>query len=333
LFVAALAALALTLPGQGSAEEVSLRFNIWGSSTSANAQLWRTWVEELNAKGKGEFSIKLFPGGTLGRDPAQQHKLVRDGIADIGWMPISNSPGDYPDAAFMELPFLVENSVEGSVAMWRMHQKGLVRGLSDVRVLAFGIIPPYGIHGTSPVKGIESLKGKKVRVSGAVHSNFIQAVGGTPVGGIHFQSLTEALQRGVVDFSLAEWSGLRGFKIFEVAKHHFDVPLGGVTTALLMRPATYDKLSAKGKAILDAASGEMLSKRWGDAFDSDNVESRKTILAGDKEQIAYPTPPESVKAIREAAETANRAWLQENPDRKARYDTLTGILADIRRAK
>src|SRR5690606_22369846 len=253
VFVSVVAA-ACVAGAAGSALAQELRFNLWGSQTSGNARTWMAWVEEINEKAKGEFSIKLYTGGTLGRNPAQQHKLVRDGIIDIGWMPISNSPGDYPDAGYMELPFVLENSAEGSLALWRMHEQGLVRGLDDVKVLAFGVIPPYGIHGTKPINGIDSLKGMKIRVSGAAHSNFIESIGGTPVGGIHFHSLAEALSRGVVDFTLAEWSGMRAFKLYEVAKHHMDLPLGGVSTALLMRKSSYAGLSPKGQKIIDEST-------------------------------------------------------------------------------
>ncbi|RMF68060.1 MAG: C4-dicarboxylate ABC transporter substrate-binding protein, partial [Alphaproteobacteria bacterium] len=43
------------------------------------------WLKEVEAATGGRLRMRLFAGGMLGRDPAQQHWLVRTGVADIAW--------------------------------------------------------------------------------------------------------------------------------------------------------------------------------------------------------------------------------------------------------
>src|SRR5688572_21474935 len=86
------------------------------------------WVKQVNEELKGTVNVRLFPGGTLGRDPVQQFKLVRDRVADIAYVVMGYTPGEFPDSTIFELPFAVESSLEGSVAHWRLVEKGQLRG-------------------------------------------------------------------------------------------------------------------------------------------------------------------------------------------------------------
>jgi hypothetical protein len=64
----------------------------------------------------------------------QQFKLVRDRVADIAYVVMGYTPGEFPDSTIFEMPFLVENSLEGSLAHWRMVERGLLRGYDKAKV-------------------------------------------------------------------------------------------------------------------------------------------------------------------------------------------------------
>lgn len=45
----------------------------------------KPWADDVMKASGGTLKIDIFPGGTLGRNPLQQLKLVQDGVADLTW--------------------------------------------------------------------------------------------------------------------------------------------------------------------------------------------------------------------------------------------------------
>lgn len=302
------------------------------SNSSINKQVFEPWVERVNKAAEGSLTIQLFSGGTLGRNPSQQHKLARDGVAQIAYVVMSGSPGQYPEAVMFELPFLVENATEGSVAHWRLFKEGKVRGLSDVHVISTMVIPPYGLHGSMPLDRPAQLKGKKIRVGGAVQSAIVDSVGAVPVGGIAISSVAESLSRGVLDGTLGDWNAVKSFRLHEVSNHHLDVPLGGLAVALVMNAAAYKALAPKAKAALEEHGGEAFARFWGEALDREG-KAIAAEVAKEKGQTVAVATGEVRAAYQQATASVVANWLKENPGLREQYDALGKILGDIRGAK
>jgi TRAP-type C4-dicarboxylate transport system substrate-binding protein len=67
-------------------------------------------AKEVSEASGGALKLDIFPGGTLGRNPQQQLKLVVDGVADIAWVIPGYTPGRFDDTEVVELPFLINNA-------------------------------------------------------------------------------------------------------------------------------------------------------------------------------------------------------------------------------
>ena len=93
------------------------------------------WANEVSAASGGTLKIDIYPGGTLGRSPLQQLKLVQDGVADITWTVPGYTPGRFDDTQVAELPFLVTDATSGSLAMTGLHKQGMLRGFDDIKLL------------------------------------------------------------------------------------------------------------------------------------------------------------------------------------------------------
>ena len=84
-----LAALAVAagagLPAAASAQEkVTLRVaSFMPPQGFLPEQIVKPFLERVVADSQGTLEFKWYPGGTLGRAPAEQLKLVQDGVADI----------------------------------------------------------------------------------------------------------------------------------------------------------------------------------------------------------------------------------------------------------
>ncbi len=115
---------AMLVSGATWAQPVVLKFASFEPSQAPfTARVFTTWAEDVTNDSNGTLKIEIFAGGTLGRNPLQQLKLIQDGVADIAWTIPGYTPGRFDDTEVVELPFLVNNSLEGSTVLTRMLQK------------------------------------------------------------------------------------------------------------------------------------------------------------------------------------------------------------------
>src|SRR6185295_8282101 len=122
-------------------------------------------------------------------------KMLQDGVADIAWVIPSYTPGVYLDDDVFELPNIIQDSVEGSVAAWRLLQKGMLRGYEPYYMIGLFTTSPYTFHTTFKFANAEGLKGKKIRAVGTISTESIKALGAVPEG-MPITQLVEAISRG-----------------------------------------------------------------------------------------------------------------------------------------
>lgn len=327
-----LLAAALLLPATAS-PQTELKFASFPPPPGAlNADVLGPWVKEVNASLGGAAVVRLFAGGTLGRDPVQQLKLVRDRVADIAYVVMGYTPGEFPDSTVFELPFLIENSLEGSLAHWRMVERGLLRGYDKAKFLGAFTIPPQSLHTSFKLSRIEDLKGQKIRSAGPYQSAAIELLGGTAVSGIPVSGAAEALSRGVVQGVLSDWNGMIAFRIADAAKFHFEVPIGTAAAGVFMNLEAYNALPAAARAAIDKHSGAALSRLHGVEFDKRYRENFEKTRPQKEHTFVVPSAAER-EAIRQKLQPITDKWIQETADGRRRYDALLSILDEVRKGK
>jgi len=286
------------------------------------------FARDASAASEGALQIDVFAGGTLGRSPAQQLKLVTDGIADMAWIVLPYTPGRFDDAEVVGQPFMTTNSTEASVTLHRMYEKGMLGGFDGLKMLVLGVTPPVTIHAMMPVRTPADLKSKRVRISGDLPTRLVESLGGAPVqvgGG----QIADALSRGVVDMTFNNWGFVSDFKVDEIATHHVDIPLGAVAVGVVMRQDRYDALPEQARAAIDKASGEQLAYKLGQAFDNQDTDVRKRLEASDRNEVIKPTAAE-LDEWRKAAEPINAAWRQSKPSNERINSLFVEELARVR---
>jgi len=315
-----------------ASEPIKLKFATFEPPQShANVNIWKPWIERVNKASEGTMKIELFASGTLGRDPKQQLKLVTDGVADIAWIIPAYQPGRFPDDAVTNIPFTAENTMEGSLAISRMSEKGLLRGCKGFVVLAHATLPIYNIHATFPVKIPKDLKGKKIRTAGEIGTAIIKAVGGTPVA-IPTPKTAEALSRGVIQATIHEWSALITFRMNEITRYHCMVPFGTYTVMVGMNQKRYDSLPPKAKAALDNNTGEQLvriyAKAWGGYDEKIDAQTRK-----DPKHTVYTPSAAEMKEWDAIIKPAINSWKNKNQKNEDTFKTYVSEIAKVRAEK
>jgi TRAP-type C4-dicarboxylate transport system substrate-binding protein len=321
--------VAMFASGVAWAQPVILKFASFEPSQAPfTSRVFTTWAEDVTNASNGTLKIEMFAGGTLGRNPLQQLKLIQDGVADIAWTVPGYTPGRFDDTEVIELPFLVNNSLEGSTVLTRLYAKDLLAGFADLKPMFLGNVPPVSLHGKFAIKTLADLKGKRMRVASTVTSKVVEAMGAVPVV-IGAPQTAEALAKGVIDGTLAEWNFVATFKIDEVVSNHMALPLGGTAVMVPMLKSKYDSLPPAARAAIDRFSGEAFVKRFAAVADAQITAVPEAIEKRGKNTIVRPDAA-TQESFRKAVQPVADEWRKAKPRNERVYQAFVEELARVR---
>ncbi len=173
------------------------------------------WAKEVEKRTNGKVKITLFPGGTL--TPASTcYDGVVKGISDIGMSVLGYTKGKFPLTEVIDLPLGYTNGMAATRLINQYYQKFKPKEFEEVKVLYLHAHGPGILHTKKAVSKLEDLKGLRIRCTGTA-AKVVSALGGTPVS-LPMGETYDALNRGMVDGSMAPMESLEGWKWGEVVK-------------------------------------------------------------------------------------------------------------------
>jgi TRAP-type C4-dicarboxylate transport system substrate-binding protein len=231
------------------------------------------WSEELSKKSNGRLVIKVFPSGQMGPTP-RQFDLVRTGVADIGVGLTGATPGRFPMTEVSNLPFVVTDSETASKRITELAPKYLGKEFEGVKLLQLTITPPLKFHmAKTRLNTLADFKGQRIRYAGELFAESVKAFGGTPVAVAPGETV-DAMSKGTVDGCLFPFEGAQSFQIATVAKYSYEPGVNAASFFWVMNPASYEKLPADLRALIDQTSGPATAERIGKQLDDAEVEGR-----------------------------------------------------------
>jgi TRAP-type C4-dicarboxylate transport system substrate-binding protein len=327
-------ALASTPAALAQDRPVALRFSHWVPPSHPMHAAAAAWAESIEKDSKGTIKITIFPSQQLGR-AFDHYNMARDGIADIAHVNPGYEPGRFPIVSAIELPFLLANATEGSVAFDVWYRRYADREMKDVHYcLAFAHDPGTLHFARKRVVMPADMSGAKVRPPNAVIASWMVALGATNVQA-SAPEIRDVLERGVADAAGSPWGSVLLFGIDKVTKYHIDAPIYVSEQLWLLNKAKYASMSAEQRAVMDRhCNGEWVMKiasPWAE-FESGGREKIKTIPGHE----VYPLTADQLTAWRKSAEPMTAAWeasvRKVNEDPKAIYDDLRNTLAQHKSA-
>ena len=326
--IGAIGVLAL-LPTLIFAQPVTLKFASFEPAQAPfTAQVFTAWAKDVAAASNGTLKIDMFAGGTLGRNPLQQFKLVQDGVADMAWATASYTPGRFDDTEVGELPFMVRSATEGALAITRLAARNELVGFADLKLLLIATLHPIGVHMKAPVKSLVDLRGKRIRVAGSMGSKVAEALGAVPVV-IGAPQTAEAIAKGVVDGTFAEWNFVTTFRVNEVLSNHLSSPLGSSVVMIPMLKSRYEALPPAARSAIDRYSGEAFAKRFGEMADSLTMAAGERVAQQPKSTITRADPA-TLDAFHMVLDPVTVAWRAQKPRNELVYKAMTTELERIR---
>ncbi len=241
-----------------------------------------------------ELTIRVYPGGELGKGPLEQYVRVLQGVADIVWGLPGYTSSQFPKTMIAEMPGVIELGEPGYPAIWRSMDM-IKDEFPGTKPLALWTSEPnIFIMKDKDIRTPDDLKGLKIRAAGSTTAAVLEALGATPVQ-MPAGELYNALQTGLIDGVVTGASAVTDFKLSEVADSYtIGAPLGRLTFYVVMSQARYDSLSDAQKAAIDKYAGEYLSESAETAWNRVAEETiagleadpAKTVITLDADQVA-----------------------------------------------
>jgi len=245
------------------------------------------WGEELSKKSNGRLTIKVFPSGQMGPTP-RQFDLVRTGVADIGVGLTGATPGRFPMTEISNLPFAVTDSATASKAMTELAPKYLTQEYAGVKLLQLAITSPLKFHMTkAKLNTLADFKGLRIRYAGELFAESIKAFGGTPVA-VPPGEVVDAMGKGTVDGAMFPHEGAQSFQVGTVAKFSYEPGINAASFFWIMNPASYEKLPADLRALIDQTTGPANAERIGKVLDDAEVEGRNYLNSKGVQVVTFP---------------------------------------------
>ncbi len=270
------------------------------------------WAQKVEAESGGKIKVQLFHAMALGGAPPQLYDQARDGVVDLTWTVLGYTPGRFNKSEVFELPFMSGSAEESSRAFQEYVEKFAADEFREVKLIAVHTHGPGLFHTKTPVTGLESLRGMKVRGGSRVINNMLTKLGATPVG-MPVPAVTDALSKGTIDGTTIPWEVTPSLKVTELVKNHTTFAgkqgLYTQTFAFSMNRASYDKLPADLKAVIDKNSGIETAALFGRAMDEGDKVGRE-IAEKAKNNIVALDVAETQRWRRTAA-TVETDWVNE----------------------
>ena len=268
------------MAGKAGAQDVTtLRFHaLVPKETSMNIEVIVPWGQHLEEQSGGRLNFEFYPSMQLGGAPQSLFDQVRDGVVDMAQAVLAYTPGRFPKTETFELPFLMTNAEQTSVAVQEFAEANALDEFSGVKVIALNTLGPGLLHTSRPVTKLEDLEGMKIRGGSRVVNDMLARLGAEPVA-MPVPQVPEALTTGVIDGTTQPWDLTQQLRLPELVHNHTSFAGGrGFYTLVLawvMNQAVYDGLPDDLKAIIDARPGVELARELGRTTDAYDLIGRK----------------------------------------------------------
>ncbi|MDX6751018.1 TRAP transporter substrate-binding protein [Geminicoccaceae bacterium 1502E] len=259
-------AMAAPLAAQEIMERELNVVGTWSSSSLYPDHEKPFWTEVLPEAADGRITANVQAFDQVGLPGGAVYEMVQQGVYDVGATVMDYVAGEEPRFEGVDLPAIADPALSRKLA--EAYRPQLAKGFDETYDSTLLAVVPFTsqvVFCNTPISGLKDLEGKRVRGSGRMTMDFIEAMGGTGMS-IAFNEVTIALERGVIDCGvtgalsgyLAGWS--------EVATHFYPLPVGGWDhVGVAMSNAVWSELDEPTQTFLRKQLAGFEDRVWGDA--------------------------------------------------------------------
>ena len=331
LWLGCLLALVL-LPLAARAEEVTLTFVTAEPSTSPDAAtIFSPWAQRVMASAPGAVKIEVRDGTAI-VNPINMYDRIQSGVFQIGLLIPSLVGGKFPLTEVISLPFMTDDSLNASLAFWRLYKSGAFDPeYKDVTPLGVALFPPQGVHLAKEPAELDDLRGLRLRVVSKTGSDTVARLGGTPLvmdPGDQYPSI----QRGMLDGLVSSWMQMGPLHLNEVTHFHIETSIGTSLFMVFMAKAKHDALPRAIRQAIDDNSGEALTRAMAGAYEKRAEQTRGPVIGTPQQKVVSLTAAQNEK-WRDAIAPVITEWSNAHPGGAALIERYRALLADAKAGK
>ena len=331
VFLSLVLAAGLTAEGQKESEDAEkiykIRFSLSLPDFHFMAKKFTDWAALVEEKSGGKIDMELFYAGQLYKDN-KIIEAIQSGAIESGLVYTYILPTLIEEAEIFNLMMLFETAEEILKVIdskaWEDIDKRLEEE-KNIKVIALFPWPveDFGILTPKPVHTPDTLKGLKIRTVGVLSAKWMESLGGysTYVTGAEVYM---ALQRGTLDGSMGQISGLITRKQYEVAPCFVKLPIGATAPMVVFGAEYFTSLPENlQKVILDAGAEIRKSSL---AYGRKEVAKLEAQAPGLGADIYSPTEAELKLWKKDIKEKVWLPALSNKPEALAAIDEVLAIL-------
>lgn len=297
---------AFAVPALAQDKVVNLKLSHWVPATHPLQKAMEEWGASVDKASGGTIKSTVFPAQQLGK-AFDHYDMVRDGIAEVGYINPGYQPGRFPIVSAGEIPFLVGEVHGGIRAIDKWYRKYAKTEMKDVKYCFSFILDPLTWHSSKKKIVVPGdVKGMKIRPSSAMVATWVTQLGGTNVQASATE-VRDVMEKGVAEAVVFPWGSLPLLGVDKVTKYHMEASIATTTFQWLINQKTYDGMSAAQKKVIDDhCTTEWASKfadPWGD-FEHAGLAKMKAM----PDHEIYPITADQLAAWKKSAEPVNQIW-------------------------
>jgi TRAP-type C4-dicarboxylate transport system substrate-binding protein len=296
--------MAIRVPGSSAEAPIVLKlahYHPAGGTIFEIMQVGADWIEK---RFPGRVKVQVYPAQTL-VPAAAGYESTFKGVCDIAQVVPGWTPGRFPKSEIIDIAPNIPSASEATLAYWDLVQKYLLDEWKEVKVIGFFVQPAQALHSRTPIRTLEDLKGKKIRMYG-IGKEIMAALGGTPVT-MPITEAYEAIRTGVCSGVMTPFSELESSRFIDITFYHTDCAIVSAPFFHIMNLNKYNSLPADIRKALD----EELPKYWGmeaaKIWDRRDKEGKELARKKQGHELITLSPEERAKWRKQAA-SIDDAW-------------------------
>lgn len=277
--------------GESLAEmsEVTLRVQSAHPPDAAASRAFDTWKEAVERESGGKIRFEMFYSGALAPLTEVEEGLAA-GLVDIATHAPVYNPAQFPlENVVQQLnsviaPTPLAGTLQGLGAQTELALDDVYppqftdQGIQPL-LLPAAVVPAYHLAcAGEPVRSLQEAAGKRVRVPSEHLAKEAEAIGMTPTA-MTISELFEAMQRGVVDCTLAAPQDIRDLGLLDIVDHWMIDPqvmwTGVSSFHLSTSKSTWDSLPVAAQRLLWDTAGEVFLPALVEGFLADTADTLK----------------------------------------------------------
>jgi TRAP-type C4-dicarboxylate transport system substrate-binding protein len=221
------------------------------------------WLKTIPEHSAGQLTAEIKGFDEMGLKGAELLKLMKQGVIEFGVIPLI-----YPaaDAAVYEAVDLAGLATDAKTArqISTSYSPILAKHLSNTyqsKFLGVSSFAPQVLFCNTPLRGLQDLKGKTVRVITRSQTELLEALGAKSLS-MPVAEVLQAFEKKTISCAVAGTMAGYTAKWYSVATHLYALPLGWNQEIHAVNQKVWDQLNPDVQALLEVNLAKLTERLW-----------------------------------------------------------------------